>query len=125
MHELSLTEAVVDLITEKLGDTPVARVTLEIGKLAGVVVDSRRFCFDVVTDGTPLTGAELVVIEPSGAARCRKCGLEYDVDDPILLCPRCGSANVAITSGDELRIRSVEVRAECAPPVAAQAQPRP
>jgi hydrogenase nickel incorporation protein HypA/HybF len=116
VHELSLTQAVVEAVADKLGDTPVARVTLEIGRLSGVVVDSVRFCFPVVADGTMLAGAELVIIEPPGAARCRDCGREFELDDPILLCPGCGGANVAVERGDELRIRSVEVRRECVRP---------
>ena len=36
------------------------------------------------------------------------CAAEFDVDDLILLCP-CGSANVAVLAGQQLRIRSVEV----------------
>jgi hydrogenase nickel incorporation protein HypA/HybF len=116
VHELSLTQAVVDAVVERLGDTPVARVTLEIGRLSGVVVDSVRFCFEVVAQGTPVEGAQLVVLEPRGQARCRDCGREFAVDDPILLCPGCDGANVAVRSGDELSIRSVEVRRECALP---------
>lgn len=116
MHELSLTQAVVEAVAEKLGDTPIARVTLEIGRLSGVVVESVRFCFPVVAQGTTLENAELVVVEPAGAAQCRDCGQAFELDDPILLCPACESANVAIDSGDQLRIRSVEVRRECVRP---------
>lgn len=116
MHELSLTQAVVDAVAEKLGDTPIARVTLEIGRLSGVVVDSVRFCFPVVAQGSTLEGADLVIIEPPGAARCRDCGAAFELDDPILLCPGCGGANVTVDTGDELRIRSVEVRRECVRP---------
>jgi hydrogenase nickel incorporation protein HypA/HybF len=116
MHELSLTRAVVDAVTERLGAAEVTRVTLEIGTLSGVVVDSIRFCFPIVADGTTLAGARLEIVEPRGAAACRDCGLEFDVDDPILLCPDCGAANVAIRSGSELRIKSVEVRRACVPP---------
>ncbi|HEX5117760.1 MAG TPA: hydrogenase maturation nickel metallochaperone HypA [Pseudonocardiaceae bacterium] len=123
MHELSLTQAVVDAVVDRLGDTPVTRVTLEIGPLSGVVVDSVRFCFDLVAEGTPVAGAELVVVQPPGRAACRDCGREFEVDDPILLCPGCDGANVAIRSGDELRIRSVEVRRTCVQPADAPTTP--
>jgi hydrogenase nickel incorporation protein HypA/HybF len=64
MHELSVAQAVVDEITEKLGDVPVTKVRLAIGRRSGVVVDSIRFCFDLVVEDTSLAGAELVVDEP-------------------------------------------------------------
>ena len=108
MHELSLTQGVVEAITDRLGDRRVAMVRLEIGKLSGVVVDSVRFCFDLVVAGTTLEGARLEVVEPGGRARCRDCAAEFLSDDPILLCP-CGSSDVEVLAGMELLIRAVEV----------------
>ena len=111
MHELSLTQNIVETITDRLGDRRVVSVRLVIGKLSGVVVDSIRFCFDVVVADTPLAGARLEVEEPGGRARCRDCGVEFASDDPILLCP-CGSADVEVLAGDELLIKAVEVTSD-------------
>ena len=108
MHELAITQGVVDTITDRLGDRRVLRVRLAIGKLSGVLPDSVRFCFDVVTSGTTLDGAGLDIEEPGGRARCRDCGAEFACDDPILLCG-CGSADVEVLAGTELLIRAVEV----------------
>jgi hydrogenase nickel incorporation protein HypA/HybF len=123
MHELSLTQSMVEAIVERMGDARVVRVRLEIGKLSGVVVDSIRFCFDLVADGTSVAGAALEIDEPTGSCRCRDCSEEFTVDDPIVLCPRCDSANVEVLSGRDMRIRSVEVSTECATPVAAPTTP--
>lgn len=123
MHELTLTQWIVDAITERMAGRQVIRVRLEIGRLSGVVVDSVRFCFEVITDGTALHGAELDVDEPPGRARCRGCATEFDTTDPIVLCPECGSADVAVLSGHDVRITSVEVSSECAPPAAAPTRP--
>jgi hydrogenase nickel incorporation protein HypA/HybF len=123
MHELSLTQSMVDAIVERMGDARITRVRLEIGKLSGVVVDSIRFCFDLVAAGTAVEGAALEVEEPSGSCRCRDCSERFTVDDPIVLCPRCDGANVEVLSGRDIRIRSVEVMGECAPPVAAPTTP--
>ncbi|MGA8118160.1 MAG: hydrogenase maturation nickel metallochaperone HypA [Actinocatenispora sp.] len=108
MHELAITESVVAAITDRLGDAPVSRVDLEIGRLSGVVSDSVRFCFDLVVAGTSLAGAALLIVETPGRARCRACDAVSTVHDPLPLCP-CGSADVEVTGGQELRIRSVEV----------------
>jgi hydrogenase nickel incorporation protein HypA/HybF len=108
VHELSITQSVVDAVTDRLPDTRIAGVRLEIGKLSGIVPDSVRFCFDLVVAGTPLEGARLDIDEPGGRGRCADCDAEFDVDDLILLCP-CGSANVTVLTGQQLRIRSVEV----------------
>jgi len=66
MHELSVAQAVVDEIVAKLGSQVVTTVRLAVGEQSGVVVDSVRFCFDLVTQDTSLAGAELVVDTPPG-----------------------------------------------------------
>ncbi|WP_290050576.1 hydrogenase maturation nickel metallochaperone HypA/HybF [Amycolatopsis solani] len=108
MHEMAITQSVLDAIVARLGEAPVTCVRLEIGRLSGVVPDSVRFCFDVLCAGTSLEGARLDIAEPAGRARCRDCGGEFTLDDFILLCP-CGSADVSVLAGRELRIASVEV----------------
>ncbi len=116
MHELSIAQSVVEEIVNRLGDTRVTKVTLEIGKLSGVVVESIRFCFDLVTDSTPLQGAKLIVNEPDGQCQCQSCGETFTTSDPIVLCPTCGAAEVDVLTGRDMRIKSVEVISGCAQP---------
>ncbi|HEY0403470.1 MAG TPA: hydrogenase maturation nickel metallochaperone HypA [Blastococcus sp.] len=106
MHELAITQSVVDAVTERTGTAPVTVVRLRVGRLAGVVPDAMRFCFELVTAGTPLEGAELEIEEPEGRGRCRTCGAEFPLPDLVLLCD-CGSADVEILAGRELAIASV------------------
>ncbi|GDY28753.1 hydrogenase maturation nickel metallochaperone HypA/HybF [Gandjariella thermophila] len=108
MHELAITQGVVDAVTERLGDTRVSRVVLEIGRLSGVAVESVRFCFPLVAEGTPLAGARLDIVEPPGRGRCRRCGRETELVDPLAVCP-CGSADLELTSGRQLLVKRVEV----------------
>jgi hydrogenase nickel incorporation protein HypA/HybF len=108
VHELAITESIVAAVVERMAGTPVRRVRLEIGRLSGVVPDAVRFCFDLVTAGTTLDGAVLEIDEPGGRVACRRCTARFDTDDVLALCP-CGSADVELLAGRELRIRSVEV----------------
>ena len=108
MHELAITESVVASVSERLPDARITGVKLEIGVLSGVVADSVRFCFDLVTEGTNLEGASLEIVESPASCQCRECGAEFRPGDLIALCP-CGSADVAVLSGSELRIISVQV----------------
>ena len=108
MHELSITQGVVDTIAERMGGARVTGVRLEIGKLSGVLPDQVQFCFDLVCAGTALDGAWLDIVEPPGSARCRACTREFEPHNPVLLCP-CGSADVSVLGGQELRITAVEV----------------
>ncbi|WP_326701250.1 hydrogenase maturation nickel metallochaperone HypA [Streptomyces sp. NBC_01754] len=108
MHELAITQSVVDTVCERAAGRPVRSVAVRVGVLTAVVADSMRFCFDLVTEGTVAEGALLEIDQPPGSARCRSCDAAFPLTDPILLCP-CGSADVQVTSGRELQIVSMKV----------------
>ena len=108
MHELAITQSVVETIVERTGRARVTAVHLVIGKVSGVVPDAVRFCFEMVAADSPVEGARLEIDEPPGRASCRGCGGEFEVEGLVLLCP-CGSADVEVLGGDELLIRAVEV----------------
>ncbi len=108
MHELALVEGVVDAVTRAVGDRRVRRVRVVVGSLVAVVPDAMRFCFDVCAKATPLEGALLEIVEVPARGRCRSCGAEIELPEPIPLCP-CGAADVEILAGNELLIRDVEV----------------
>ena len=108
MHELSITESVVDAVCERAAGRPVRTVTVRVGLLTAVVADSMRFCFELITVGTVAEGAHLEIVQPPGTGRCRTCCARFTLTDLVLLCP-CGSADVTITSGQELQIISMKV----------------
>lgn len=108
VHELAITQSVVEAVTERTGSAPVAIVRLRVGQLSGVVPDAMRFCFDLVVAGTPLEGAVLDIEQPEGRGRCRTCGDEQVLADLVLLCS-CGSADVEVLAGHELAVASVEM----------------
>ncbi|MCQ4117696.1 hydrogenase maturation nickel metallochaperone HypA [Rhodococcus tibetensis] len=108
MHELAITQSVVDAVCEKAGGRTVHSVRVQVGALTAVVADSMQFCFELVTEGTVAHGARLDIDQSPGSAHCRQCGETFSLTDLVLLCP-CGSADVEVTSGRELRILSMEV----------------
>lgn len=67
MHELGITRNVVAICEEHAAGAKVRRVKLEIGKQAGVLAESIRFCFDICAKGTLVEGALLEIVEPPGA----------------------------------------------------------
>jgi hydrogenase nickel incorporation protein HypA/HybF len=110
VHELAITQAIVSSVCERVGDSRVLRVVIEIGRLAGVVPDAVRFCFDLSAQGTPVEGATLEIIDRPAAARCRQCRAEIElVDSFIGTCSMCDSVDLEIVKGQELRIQCVEV----------------
>jgi hydrogenase nickel incorporation protein HypA/HybF len=108
MHELSITQSVVDAVCERAAGRRVRSVRVEVGALTAVVPEAMEFCFDLVAAGTAAEGARLDIERRAAAAHCNSCGTEFALPDAILLCG-CGSADVAVTAGRELRILTMEV----------------
>lgn len=109
MHELSITQGVVDICRQHAAGRRVTEVVLEIGELSGVVPEAVEFCFEACVQGTPLEGATLVVERIPGRGRCGGCGAEFPVSAYYDPCPACGSHGIAIAAGEELRVRELEV----------------
>lgn len=108
MHELSITRNVVAICAEHAGAGRVRRVTLEIGRLTAVLPGAVRFCFDLCAEGTSLEGAALEIIETPGQGRCRVCGSAVPLTERYGVCA-CGSRDLALTAGEDLKIREIEV----------------
>jgi hydrogenase nickel incorporation protein HypA/HybF len=108
MHEMALTQSVVDAVCEHAAGRHVRSVKVAVGALCAVVPDSMQFCFELATQGTVADGARLDLDVQPGTARCRTCERSFELQDLILLCP-CGSADVEVMAGRDLRILSMEV----------------
>jgi hydrogenase nickel incorporation protein HypA/HybF len=108
MHELGISQEVVEIVLERAKGAKVARVVLEIGKLAAVLPDALHFCFDLCTRDTDLAGAQLEIIELPGKARCLDCGKELTLEQPYGQCT-CGNTILEWLAGEELRIKELEL----------------
>ncbi len=113
MHEMALGQGLVDTLAEQSrlhGFAEVRVVKLAIGALGHVDPDALAFCFDVVSAGTLAEGATLEIERPAGAAHCIACGADVTIQSRIDVCPECGSLQLIVTGGEEMRIRELEVR---------------
>lgn len=108
VHELSIVESLVCAVEERVQPARVTSVCLRIGQLSGVATHALRFCFDVCTRDTLLEGARLDIDEVAGRVRCRACGVETSVSSFLEFCP-CGSAELEVLAGQDLRLSHVEV----------------
>jgi hydrogenase nickel incorporation protein HypA/HybF len=108
MHELSITCSVVEVVAEAAQGRKVSRVTLEIGKLSGVMPEAIAFCFPEVACGTALEAARLDIHEIDGSARCSSCGVEFATANLLTACS-CGSPHFQRLTGEELNIKSIEL----------------
>ena len=109
MHEMSITQSVVDICTQNAGGRRVLGVTLEIGELSGVVPDAIEFCFEACCRDTLLDGARLSIERIPAVGRCRDCAVESAIAAYYDPCPVCGGFGLDIISGEELCVKALEV----------------
>jgi len=112
MHEMSLCENILEILTEQAKEQAFSKVDLvrlEVGPLSGVEVDALRFGFDVVMRGSLAEEAKLEIVCPEATAWCLPCGETVPISERYDPCPKCGSHQLQITSGGELRIKEMEV----------------
>ena len=111
MHELALSQSIVDLVVgcaRKEGVHAVTRVVVEVGTAACVEPDALRFCFDIVAADTLAHGAELAIETIALQARCRGCACEFAPASLVSPCPHCGSYAPHLLRGRELRVKSID-----------------
>jgi hydrogenase nickel incorporation protein HypA/HybF len=112
MHEMSLCESVLQIVeatARRHGATRVKAVRLEIGQLSHVEPDAMRFSFDVVTRQSIAQGATLEIEHVPGAAWCMQCSRPVAIVRRGDGCPACGSYQLQVTGGEELRVKDIEI----------------
>lgn len=112
MHEMSLAESVIQIAegtARQHGGTRVSAITLEIGLLAGVEIEALRFCFGAASQSSLAAGATLVIEQPGGRAWCMPCAESVPLSSLVEACPRCGSHQLQVTGGNELKVREIEI----------------
>ncbi len=116
MHELSIAQSLVDVVTETATDagaTRVEAVHLRLGALSGVVREALEFCYELATKGTLLEGSRLLIEDLPVRVFCANCQQELELPDlTAFRCPVCGALTADIRQGKELEVRSVELLVE-------------
>jgi hydrogenase nickel incorporation protein HypA/HybF len=112
MHEMAISESILGIIEEegrRQHFARVRRIRLEIGPFAGVETEALRFSFDVVTKGTLAEDAVLEIIEMPAQGWCLACERTVPIRERFDACPSCGSHQLQMAAGDEMKIKDLEV----------------
>lgn len=132
MHELSISQAIVDTAIKHARGQHVTVVDVRLGKLRQVVPDSLSFYFDIVSRETLCEGADLRIEHVESSLRCPACWCEWDPAPPPLStheqaefdgppplpsfrCATCGEPGEVLTGG-ELEVESIEISSKEAAP---------
>lgn len=112
MHEMSLCEGLVQTLEAQATAqhfTKVHKVWLEIGALATIEPEAIHFNFPIVARGTLAEDAELITEVVDGEAWCMQCCARVAVRRHGDGCPNCGSYQLQILEGQQMRVRQLEV----------------
>jgi hydrogenase nickel incorporation protein HypA/HybF len=106
---MSITQGIIDLCEKYAGGRCVRAVDVEIGELSSVVPDAIKFCFEACSLGTRLEGATINIIRIPGSGSCLDCGADTPLSALFSACQRCGGYRVKVVSGEEMRVKEIEV----------------
>lgn len=110
MHELSLCRSIYRIVEGAAGGRPVEVIHVQVGKLRQVVPDTLRYCWEMVSESTPLEGSVLAVESMPVVVSCRRCVRESSVTDRlIVLCQHCGEPDVEVVGGEEFLLTSLDL----------------
>jgi hydrogenase nickel incorporation protein HypA/HybF len=112
MHEMSIAQSLINILQEEMakhGAATLRSVRLSVGEMSAIVPESLSFCFEIITQGTPLEGAKLLMDRIPLRGYCAQCEETFDIKEFVFICPTCGSTSIETIEGQELSIVEMEV----------------
>ena len=115
MHELSLAGEVIRIAESEAVRNKaksVSEITVEIGTLAGIEIDSFESALGILASGSMLEKARLKIQRIRGTGICPECGKEFGMSQRLDLCPECKILPIEIKGGHEFRVVSIVIEEE-------------
>lgn len=113
MHELGLTQSILDIALEHAkgnGAAKILKVVVKAGDLMAIVDDSIQLYFKYLSRGTIAERSELIIERSPAVVSCRSCGEKSEIGMfEVFTCPECDGFLVELISGRELYVDSIEV----------------
>ena len=112
MHEIGMAQDMQKIILEVANDGKLKKVTtvnVMFGEMTHIVPDIFRSAFEEASRNSPSEGSELNIEIVPIKILCKNCLKEYNISrNDRFECKNCGSADIEITGGKELYIKSIE-----------------
>lgn len=115
MHELSVTESLLQVVLRHAGAGGAVRVvsvSVRIGALSDLVNEWMQRYFDYLSKGTIAEGARIRIERIPVTFRCDACGDRFPADPrsrEAIRCPRCASEALTLATGRECFVEGIEV----------------
>lgn len=115
MHELQVTERILDVVLEHARANDARKVVvvhLRVGELSDLEDEWIQHYFDYLSRGTLAENARLAIARVPIVLRCEACGRSFTVTRRALgetPCPDCGGTACALVSGRGYVVENLEV----------------
>lgn len=112
MHELSVVEALIDMVSEQIRQPEleaVKQVEVAIGSLSCIEKSALEFCFEQAKKDTSLEHALLICHDIEAVARCRNCQHRFPTENYHDTCPKCQHYGIDLIEGDDLRLLKIDI----------------
>jgi hydrogenase nickel incorporation protein HypA/HybF len=111
MHEASVVEALVKMVTEAVPDKALAitKIRLVVGESTGYMESSLAFYLKALAKGTSAQDSGLEVRYVKQLLRCPACRSEFARRPYSFSCPACGAQGEMTATGSEFYVDSIEV----------------
>lgn len=109
MHELSLTQTLLELALKNAAGRKVVSVDLLLGELSDERPEAVQFYWDDLAKGTLAEGAVLRFQPVPAEMKCLECEKTFHPEESVSECPNCKSFHVKLLNGDDLRLAGIDV----------------
>jgi len=115
MHELQITERILDVVLKHATGqdvSKVVRIHLRIGALSDLEDEWIQHYFDYLSRGTVSENAQLAITRTGAVLSCQSCACSFEVKRDELgraHCPDCGATDLELVAGREYVIENMEV----------------
>ncbi|MCE1255607.1 MAG: hydrogenase maturation nickel metallochaperone HypA [Anaerolineae bacterium] len=112
MHELSVTENILNITLKHAREANASKVTdihIVIGQLSSIVDESVDFYWKIISEDTICSDATLHFKRIPAEFFCTDCKSTFPLEQELAPCPHCGSVHINIVSGEEFYLDSIEI----------------
>jgi len=112
MHELSVTQSILEITLRHAKESDAVRVTdvyLVIGQLSSFVGESIQFYWDILSKETICANAQLHFDRVPAKFHCSDCKKSFTLSGELAACPHCDGIQIELLAGDEFYLQSIEI----------------
>lgn len=109
MHELSLTQNILDLSLQHADGKKITQVNWLIGEFSDEREEAIQFYWIDLAKGTCAEAAQLRFRKVDAVMKCLDCTNVFHPLEEDGFCPQCNSHRLTLLEGDDVKLASIDV----------------